>query len=476
MRRLQAERTVDDPGMGRPMINTLARSPQHASRLYSLAIPAAALCAFGIMALLWAAGLQSIGFIALRILGVEPGPVPFLDTHAVLAAAECQRRGVDVYLSNPCDVFGRPHVYSPLWLALVPPMLGTTATPWVGTALDLLFILALPLLIRGYSKAEIGIVAIAAFSPMTLYALERGNIDLVIFLLVLCAGLLQAGSRRWRLCSYAVLVGAALLKYYPAVLLALVARESRRDALFVLTGAVAALALFVAAYHDVLGQALSNTARLSAALSYYTDSFSARNLPFGLAQGLPQLHAAAAPFAVALFALLSAVALARMWRTALLLDAAGIDWTASEMRFAAIGSLLVTGCFFAAQNVNYRGVFLLFVLPGLVQQRGATASAAARQLLSRLIAAVLFVMWDEFFRRALLAVTGGRPSDRLPMLFWLLRELVWWWLIAGLAAIALCYVARLPLLRDGAVWLGRVCPACGRKLMPLFRVDPSADG
>ena len=466
-------RTVDD-AHGR-LMTTLSWTARHERTLYRLAIPAALLCAFGGMVLLWAAGLQSFGRSALRALGVEPGVIPFLDTHAVLAAAECQRRGLDVYQVNPCDVLGRVHVYSPLWLTLVPSM-GAAATPSVGIALDVLFILSLALVVRAHGRAPLAILALAAFSPMTLYALERANIDLVIFLLVLGAGVLQAAAaRRWRLWSYAVLVGAALLKYYPAVLLVLVARECRRDAVLVLGGAVAALALFVAGYRDVLGQALANMSKLSTGLSFYTDSFSARNLPFGLARGLPQLHGAAVLFALALLALLSFFALARMWRTAVLLDTAGIDWTASEMRFAAIGSLLVTGCFFAAQNVNYRGVFLLFVLPGLLQLRDKTASAAARRLRSRLIAAVLFVMWDEFFRRGLLVVTGGRPGDRLPMLFWLLRELVWWWLIAGLAAIALCYVIRLPLLRDGAVWLGRVCPACGRKLMPLFRVDPTGD-
>jgi hypothetical protein len=39
---------------------------------------------------------------------------------------------------------------------------------------------------------------------------------------------------------------------------------------------------------------------------------------------------------------------------------------------------------------------------------------------------------------------------RLELLFWLGREWLWWWVIAGLAALTLAAVARAPLLRDVA--------------------------
>jgi hypothetical protein len=106
-----------------------AFSQQTSSKLgYRLAIPAGVLCLNAIMAGLWLSGAYSLYFGALRLLGIDPFSFPFLDTHAVLAAAECARQGIQVYLSNPCDVLGRPHVYSPLWLAIVPGSLGTGAT------------------------------------------------------------------------------------------------------------------------------------------------------------------------------------------------------------------------------------------------------------------------------------------------------------------------------------------------------------
>ena len=66
-----------------------------------------------------------------------------------------------------------------------------------------------------------------------------------------------------------------------------------------------------------------------------------------------------------------------------------------------------------------------------------------------MIAAVLFVMWEECFRRALHAMVSPIPgeglSSRAEVFFWIGRELVWWWLVVGLAALVLSYLRRLPL-------------------------------
>lgn len=430
------------------MHGSMLRPPAACPPRYGFAIPLAALALFGIFALLWATGLQPIGREALRLVGLAPGPFPFLDIHAVLAAAQCRRLGIDVYVMNPCDVFGRVHVYSPLWLPLVPPGIGTAATPWVGAGLDLLFIASLGFLFRPRANRDLVVLVLAVFSPATFYAVERANNELVIFLLVIIAGLLQPGSRRSRFFSYGLIVGAALLKYFPAVLLALAAREKRRDALLVAVGAALAAALLVIVYRGTLGRALANIPHLS----YYTDSFSARNLPFGLATGLPWLKDPL-PVALALFAIMTALALVWLRRAAVLLDAAALDWTTREVRFAAIGGLLLTGVFFAGQNVNYRCIHFLFVLPGLLQLRAAARQPQARRFLSLLIAASLFLLWEQCFQRAMVVAFNARPSDHIAMIFWVARELVWWWTIAGVAAVALCHLRRLPLFAAGAVWL-----------------------
>jgi hypothetical protein len=415
---------------------------------YRLAIPTGVLCLYAIMAGLWLSGVHSLYFAALRLLGVEPFSFPFLDTHAVLAAAECGRQGIEVYLSNPCDALGRPHAYSPLWLAIVPGSLGTSATVWVGVSLDLLFVLSLTVVLRPRTTRELFILGAAAVSPMIVYALERANNDLVIFLLVICGAMLFTFRRPYRLFSYGLFVAAGLLKYYPLAVLVLAAREGRRDGPVIAAAVVLALVFFAVAFYPELSLA---AARIPAGASYFTDAFSARNLPFGFAEALGK-GVARTLIAGSLLAALSGVAVARMLRTVALLGREQLDWAASEAQFLFIAGLLVVACFVVGQNIGYRGILLLPVLSGLVCLHRSAKDREVRRFCGQMIAAVLFVMWEEFFRRALHAAISPSPgeglSSRAEVLFWIGRELVWWWLVVGLAALVFSHLRRLPIPRD----------------------------
>ena len=298
-----------------------AFSQEISSKLaYRLAIPIGVLCLYAMMAALWLSGAHSLYFDALRLLGVEPFSFPFLDTHAVLAAAECARQGIEVYLSNPCDVLGRPHVYSPLWLAIVPGSLGTGATGWMGASLDLVFLLSLAVVLRPRTARELLILGAAVVSPMTVYALERANNDLVIFLLVICGAILFTFPRPYRLFSYGLFVAVGLLKYYPLALLVLAAREGRRDGLITAAAAILALVFFVVAFYPELSLAAASIP----GASYFTDAFSARNLPFGFAEALGK-GVARTLIAGSLLAALLGLAVARMLRTVRLLERVQLD-------------------------------------------------------------------------------------------------------------------------------------------------------
>jgi hypothetical protein len=420
-------------------------------------LSATALCLFGALALLWHYGPHALYFDALRHFGFEPFRFPFLDIHAVLAAAQCQRAGIDVYLSNPCDALGRLHVYSPLWLALTPSSLDTAATTAVGLALDLIFILSLAIAIRPVSWGETLAIGLVALSPMTVYALERANCDLVVFLLILAGFALDAAPRRWRLGCYAFYLTAGLLKYYPLVLLVLLTRERRRDGLLIAGLSAAVVILLVIRGYADLAKALANIP----ALSYFADSFSARNLPFGFVEIVfgPRLRV---PAALLLLTIVLALAIARTRRTFHMLDAAAPDPNLPETQRLLLGALLLTACFCVGQNIDYRGIYFILVIPGLVRLCQSAGDPAIRRFLARMIAAVLFVAWEEPLRRAIHMIAAAIAADwlrpRVELLFWIGRELVWWWLIAGLAAIVLTQMLRMPRVLEISAYLRRLWP------------------
>lgn len=179
-------------------------------RAYRFLVPGIALVLWGALAVLWLWGPHAIYFGVLRLFAFEPFRFPFLDIHAVLAAAECYRLGINVYLINPCDALGRVHVYSPLWLRIVPRFLDTSDTTVVGLSLGLLFITSLMAVCRHATRLEALPNALTFLSPMTVYAVERANNDLVVFLLILVGcGLLQLG-RPIQFLGYALFLFAGL--------------------------------------------------------------------------------------------------------------------------------------------------------------------------------------------------------------------------------------------------------------------------
>jgi hypothetical protein len=430
--------------------------------VYRFAISGLALLIFSFFAALWVSGRHQLYFAILDPLGFEPFRFPFLDTQAVLSAAECHRHGVDVYLSNPCDALQRPHVYSPLWLSIIPNFLGTADTSRVGVAIDLSFILLLPAIVCPRSILEFVVLGLAVFSPMTVFALERANNDLMMFTLVAAGGLLLGAPRPYRYLSYALFLVAGLLKYYPLVLLLLLGRERPRIALPLAAASATAVALFVAGYHSELAVAFSNVP----VASNYSNAFSAANLPFGIAEmtrGLMPQTAAATIFSAAI----GAVALMRIRRNLREIEINDLEHDGAAASFLFIGALLLVSCFVAGRNIDYRGIYCLFVLPGLVQLWRSAGDLRTQRWLAGLVAVAIFVMWQDFFWYGLgffwddwhARIASYRFTIPVGALCWLGRELLWWWLMTGLASIVVFQVQRMLVTRQNVEGFRRFCGA-----------------
>jgi len=124
----------------------------------------------------------------------DPYPSPFIDAQQIPAVIDCFKHGVDVYVSAPCDPLHRKFPYSPLWLraTFLPTDMGWTY--WMGLALDAIFFTSPAWLPQARRPGDTIVIVLAAFSSMSVFALERGNVDIVMFLLIICAGSLLASE------------------------------------------------------------------------------------------------------------------------------------------------------------------------------------------------------------------------------------------------------------------------------------------
>lgn len=116
----------------------------------------------------------------------------------------------------------------------------------------------------------------------------------------------------------------------------------------------------------------------------------------------------------------------------------------AELNFLIAGSIVMAGCFFVSQNISYRAIFLLMTLSGLFVF--AQADNAGRRPMV-LIYGVVFLLWEEFFRHLIGAFTEVYEAwGILNVVYWLIRELVWWWVMARLASLVIAFLWISPAL------------------------------
>jgi hypothetical protein len=407
------------------------------------------LALLGLAALLWTADRPGY-FTGLRFFFTVIGtpPQPFDDFGSILSAAFCWRQGVNVYLPNAC-MGGGIFNYSPAMLELGRLPVG----PWLqfpgGMALDIGFILSWAWLPPARAWPELGARLAASCSGAVAWELAAANVDEVIFLIVLAALWCLPAHRRLQLAGYALFLLAAALKFYPAALLALMAREPVRVILLAVILCDVAGGLYFSEFR-------AGTAAAVAVLPGFLpflDLFGALNLPYGLVllhnlNNLTLLPAPAAYLAaihrpMAMFWLHGgklagcvAVLIVAMLRA----PARGHELRElDEVRLLCLlaGAILITFCFMATQNLNYREIFLLLALPGL-------AALARRRDDPMLLWGPVLLMWETPIRHLATTLAGavlaGRYQVDAQVAVWLLRELLWWWFVLQLLEIIISFL------------------------------------
>jgi hypothetical protein len=413
----------------------------------------AALALYLVFAMLWRE--HNAAFVALEMaLDFQSSPVPYTDLNAILTAAACAHQGVNVYVPSAC-MDGGVYNYSPFFLHLG---LGLgPAGPFSGGLLcGVLFLAAAMLLPPARGRVGLAVRSLALCSSAAVWALETANLDVLLFVLsVLGLCLLLAG----RGAGYVLFALGGALKFYPAVLLALALRESRRR--------FAVIAIFVAAAGAVFlwryGQGVATALAIVPAGLPFRGLFGAIDYPLGLAMlrfepvltaepSLPQISATlnlagVRTYVVIATGLLMLVALFTSFRLAPRYAAPLMALPAPEKLFLVAGALVIALCFFVSQNLDYRAIFLLLTVPAL--------QLWARDASGRLLlAATLLLLWEAAIRHAcsvlgpaLLGGFGAYPE----IVFWMLREYAWWFVIVRLTAIVTAYLrAAVPALLQPA--------------------------
>jgi hypothetical protein len=139
----------------------------------------------------------------------------FRDWQVILNAAKCSNLGYDVYSNNPCDPpFESLHVYGSILLELP-----------IRDYLQFFYSRIFPLTINGFfialiisnfqfdNKIDYLIVFLFLLSPSTLLSLERFNIEIFIFIVIILISYFRSN-----IASYFLIILVSITKFYPIVL------------------------------------------------------------------------------------------------------------------------------------------------------------------------------------------------------------------------------------------------------------------
>jgi len=316
-----------------------------------------------------------------NVTGIGQSGVPFFDLYGLLAAGELAALGGNPYALNPLDPYLRPHVYTGWWLATGSIGLTRADTLWLGRLQLALTLVAAIALIRPRRASEALFMIAVLASPALLMAVNRGNNDLVVFI-VLCGalGCLRQAIPGFRLLGAIFVATAAVLKYYPlaAIGVALAAR-SRRE--FWLAIGATALVLLLAWPDLAPGLASAGRFKPSPQGLY---AFGAPALFIALELRSPNSWALAAGLLVAA---LSGWSTREQWKQ----PPGSAPPRTLDLEFFC-GAALIVGCFSLGASYVYKMIFAVWLLPRLWTS-GASPAATLRLRLTRRI--LLAMLWFE---------------------------------------------------------------------------------
>ena len=317
-----------------------------------------------------------------------PEVYPFLDMKGRLAHIQGSRMGLDIYnVPNPLDPLGRINDKPSYTLLLGYLGLNLEHAVPLGILFIILMVLGTLLFIKPRTWSQMIAAYLAICSPSVLFAVERGNDDLVIFVFLLTVPIFLAKNTLWgntvAFCLIS-LVGPA--KYYPFAAYILFAhpQKTNRQAFFWLTSSITFItAFFLVTYKEILF--------LSSRIPQpnYLNSFGAKLLfeLLGLTPPLPELLTLVSIVIILIFVSIFSF------------DKHGIlpNVEKTEEYYFILGSAIFIFCFFLNSNSDYRLIFCLFLLPALFSWlSNSRINSYLRVVVVFSIILIIVIMWIPY--------------------------------------------------------------------------------
>jgi hypothetical protein len=350
---------------------------------------------------------------------------PFLDFRMISGGAETFRSGIDPAVSNPNDPRGRVFNYPKVWYLIFNTGISQDDTIWICIVLLILFFLIAVSFPDKISVRDVIILLLVVFSPASMFLYERGNVDLIIF--ILC-GLTIIFLDRLPGFATGILSVAAILKLFPFFGVTVFFHENRGRFYKFFLSSLAIFLLYAVLSFDSLKASWQFTQRgtlfsygvdvifdlLHAYIRYYLLKFIPENQIGPVVEIAPHLFA---------FLLL-----AMMFFLAIIQKTVFVNSSERNISAFRMGASIYVGTFLLGNNWDYRLAFLAFAAPQ-ISQWVFTLPSKTRWLLLGILTALFASCWSTIIGSLYTKVLGSEYELQLRVF----DEVMNWALFAGLA-------------------------------------------
>lgn len=341
----------------------------------------------------------------------------FADFRLIPGSAESYREGFEPTQKNPGDPHNRIFNYPAFWRLFFYTNITQDDTVWIVTVMLVLFFAGVFLFPQNITVLDSIGMLFVIFSPTAMLLYERGNVDLIVFFLCALTVLSISYSP---FITTALLIFAMVVKLYPLFGMTIMLKESKPRFIGAFLICFGVLGVYLYATFESFKASWDLTMR-GREISYGANVFFLRYSQY-LADLLDVSSDALllryGPIVLVFVLVLAAGAIGVIQRSPL--------ESTSPRNLAAfrMGASIYVGTFLLGNNWDYRLVFLILVMPQLLQWIRRSTQMRFRYVAIAVLSLVIISCWHfmMWFAPAL--------ADMAEFIF-ILDEIANWMLVAG---------------------------------------------
>jgi len=298
----------------------------------------------------------------------------FSDWSVTINANICLEKGYDVYLDNPCDPWNRKHIYGHILLYI--PYVKDFQNfyfIYLPLILNLAFLYSIIRFFNFENKIEYFCLFCITLSTPVILAIERANMDVAIFLL-----LILIAKNKNNLINHIVLVLTTLLKFYP-ISMAIIFLFKNNFKTMIINALIFLIIVFLIFFFqwESLTKILNNSSQFSGSkifMGIYTFSFKGafdffynfeiiiNNKNYNFIKYLFLSLTIFLPLIITYY---------KNFRKVFNNDSISNLFLKNDSnnRMYILSTILILFCYFSFTNFIYREIFLIGLIPWLLQNR-----------------------------------------------------------------------------------------------------------